>query len=389
MRRTRLTKLAALVLAPCCWAGCTTPDDEPAVYVYANTIEALEPMSEARFSHTATALMDGRVLVIGGILGSPAVLDADAYVAEVDILDPDTLRFERGAALALPRSQHSATLLADGRVVVLGGNAINEQGLSGPALAVELWDPADQVFTTVAELDTRLLFHCAVPIGNRDNTVLAIDECTPEGCVARRVDVDAGTVTPLDGLPIHRYGLDVDCALLPDGRVLLAGGADLGPNGELLPVSELEIYDPVAQTFEVAGPISNMFGEQSELAALGDGRFLLMGGAEGLPIGQIFTAEDQGFMPVGGDVVDRREHTLVTLADGRVLIVGGQLMDSPGFEFVSELDAYDPATGSFTSVGASIPGRSGHATARLADGTVLIVGGQADSGPLADAFLFR
>ena len=107
--------------------ACTSeePEEEPTI-VYADVVDTLEPMSEARFAHTATTLADGRVLVAGGILGPPSMFDVDASVAEVDLWEPTSASLERGASCAAPRTGHSVTLLGDGRVVVLGQQLLKD-----------------------------------------------------------------------------------------------------------------------------------------------------------------------------------------------------------------------------------------------------------------------
>jgi hypothetical protein len=75
-------------------------------------------MSEPRESHTATLLEDGRVLIIGGHRGRR---EGMVVHASAEIFDPRTGRFERAGTLAIPRHKHDAVRLADGRVLVIGG----------------------------------------------------------------------------------------------------------------------------------------------------------------------------------------------------------------------------------------------------------------------------
>src|SRR5262245_29379580 len=79
----------------------------------AGALVALPSMHEPRAAHTATTLLDGRVLIVGGL--------ASNATASAELFDPTTRRFSATASLRTPRASHTATLLADGRVLIAGG----------------------------------------------------------------------------------------------------------------------------------------------------------------------------------------------------------------------------------------------------------------------------
>jgi hypothetical protein len=380
---------AVLVCAcTCALLGCADEAPEQPIeshdHEYDDELEPTESLASARFSHAATLLADGRVLLVGGILGAPSQLDLAAFVAEVELFDPTSESFEQGAALASPRSWPSATRVADGRVVVLGGTTLNESTLSIPALAIEVWDPASESFSSAGELAAGgVLFHCAAPLGDE---VLVIDECYPGSCTPLRVSPDDGP-TALAGDPTYRYGIDVDCAPLPDGRVLLAGGIEIVDLLDV-PASYAEIYDPASESFEQVGPMSAAYGYQTKLVALDSGDVLILGApVDGGPLGQIYSPSTGEFTEVTGDGPDRAEHTLTLLGDGRVLIVGGVRSDT--LELAPGLELFDPATGGFQTLTTSFEPRKGHTAVRLDSGPVLIAGGQDALDHRADAYLFR
>ena len=95
------------------------------------------PLAEARSGHTATLLPDGRILVIGG-------WDGTQYRATAEIWDPATETFGPAGTLAQVRQKHTATLLPDGRVLVVGGwdtdNALGKDTLA----SAEVWRPSDR-----------------------------------------------------------------------------------------------------------------------------------------------------------------------------------------------------------------------------------------------------
>jgi hypothetical protein len=357
-------------------------DEEP--YVYLDELEPAESLASPRFAHAAVVLADGRALMVGGVRGAPSQLGVDAFVAEVELFDPSTEQFEQGAALSSPRSWPSATRIADGRVMVIGGTTLDSNSLSIPARDVELWDPAGESFAVIDQLPSGgVLFHCATPLAGG---VLVIDDCYPEGCTPLQIDPAAG-VTVLGGTPSYRYGLDVDCATLPDGRVFLGGSVEL-VDGYDVAVPYAEIYDPVSQSFELVGPMSSAHGAKSRLATLANGELLIFGDAvvDGA-LGQIYSPATGELRAVSAGVGNRVDHSMTVLADGRVLIAGGHRADAP--ELIPELDLFDPSTGEFTTLSPAFAPRWGHTATALGTGPVVIVGGRDGAGQRDDVYLFR
>ena len=130
-------------------------------------------MSVARAGHSATLFADGRVFIAGG--------DANG---SAEILDSNTFTVVEGS-LATARAEHSAALLLDGRVLVVGGRDSNGTDLS----SMEIFDPADQSFSSAGELRVgrvlphlRVLFDGKVQIigGNNDESMEVYDPVNRE-----------------------------------------------------------------------------------------------------------------------------------------------------------------------------------------------------------------
>jgi hypothetical protein len=101
------------------------------------TFASTGSMRDARLYHTATLLSDGRVLVAGGGGDYTNLL----FIASAEIYDPKAGTFSVTGSMADARTYHTASLLADGRVLVAGGF-----GAKGPLPAAELFNPKTGTF---------------------------------------------------------------------------------------------------------------------------------------------------------------------------------------------------------------------------------------------------
>lgn len=164
---------------------------------------------------------------------------------------------------------------------------------------------------------------------------------------------------------------------LSDGRVFVAGGRDIGPNGTIARASA-EIFNPSSGTWSSAGSMSVPRWDHTA-TLLTDGRILLAGGnsASGYAEGhtasaEIFDPSVEGFTSTGSMSVPRMNHTAVVLSDGRVLISGGR---SSNFNYLASAEIFDPATGAFSPAASPPEAKTGGFGVLLADGRVLVTGG--------------
>ena len=104
---------------------------------------------QGRAGHTATRLADGKILIIGGE-------NQSGPVGQSEIFDPASATFSSSGTLVVPRSDHSATLLSDGRVLVVGGR--NQSGLLN---STEIFDPATNSFSSGPSLNVARAGHSA------------------------------------------------------------------------------------------------------------------------------------------------------------------------------------------------------------------------------------
>ncbi len=119
-------------------------------------------MPEPRFNHTATVLVDGRVLLAGGFTYPPT-----SWVARAAVYDPATGTFARTGVMVTPRVGHKATLLPDGKVLLTGGQGSPTQSSTYVFLSsAEIFDPETGLFSPAASMPQTRLWHTQTPLGD-------------------------------------------------------------------------------------------------------------------------------------------------------------------------------------------------------------------------------
>jgi WD40 repeat protein len=168
---------------------------------------------------------------------------------------------------------------------------------------------------------------------------------------------------------------------LPKGKVLIAGGSSNSVGAEL--------YDPSTSTFGATGPMINP-GAYCTATLLPSGKVLIAGGinASASSNAELYDPSTGTFTATGSMVTPRENHTATLLPSGKVLIVGGDGDGGLNYE-LSNVELYDPNTGTFSSTGPLINDRMYHTATLLPNGKVLIAGGWAnDNGIYSSAELY-
>lgn len=354
--------------------------------------EATGPLNVARDAHTATLLPDGRVLVTGGRNPSWPSYALDS----VEIFDPATGTWSLGPPMSVPRAMHTATSLADGRVLVTGG--IRDQSGAGHASA-EIFDPTAQTWSHAGAMNEARSWHAATRLA--DGRVLVSGGWNGNGAAGTELyDPGAGTWRVTGDLVVRRYGHTM--TRLDDGTVLLAGGSNSGDLQDTLHVTEL--YDPAEGRSHRVGDAFDG-GVMQPATRLPDGGVLLTGGNGGGVGGSAVFGGGQRFDPHAhawirtAPMAGRRYgHTATLLANGHVLVVGGENQHSAyptlSYETLRSTERYDPANERWEGSADLDEARAGHTATALADGTVLVAGGDAVNGyyaatSLASAAIYR
>lgn len=293
-------------------------------------VSRIGSLPAGRSAHRATRVPPGSVVVSGGLV-------SEGDPRRVEVIDERTGLCTFGGAMSVPRVDHAAVALADGRVLMTGGYASGERAAFGISDSAEIWEPQSQTTRRLAE--------------------------------RMRMARAAHTMT-----------------LLADGRVLVVGGYTAAATYQLA-----EIFDPVTERFEAVAAGGDLRASHAAHAQP-DGRVLILAGETTPPGGNEITplASVLRFDPASGAFTQlaplaaaRTWSASVMVPDGRVFLFGGQ---SALPRYTASAECYDAASGGRPI--ANLDGeRALHTATRLADGSILIAGGEAWGGGYTNTLL--
>ncbi len=345
------------------------------------------------------------VLAVGSVVGGASLLPRPT-----GLIPPERGVFGPTGSLAIGRNGGAggltATLLRDGRVLVVGGSGRNAAGAFSVAPA-EVWDPATGSFSPAGTLATGREGHTATLL--RDGRVLVVGGVDDNGFVttAEIWDPATSTFSPTGSLSVGRG--EARAQLLSDGRVLVIGGNDGTAGGRRL---SAEVWDPGTGTWSLGDTLPE--SRYPDGVLLDDGRILVINRSFEDSIGSVFdpvTGESTDFSPWPDLPSPHMSIVATRLQDGRVLVMGGEeCVPQPEGSKTASIETavgsgsfctsvgntraaiWDPATSTFSSTGSLLEVRAQFKAALLADGRVLVVGGY-DGGstliPAAEVFELR
>lgn len=327
-----------------------------------------EPLNVTHFGHTATRLLDGRVLIAGG---ETATGRLDVTTNKVEVFDRTRRAFTLVAPMRVARTNHGSVALADGRVLVLGGKSNGAVQSSA-----EIYDPVSNSWSAVGSMAVARAKPTALRLA--DGRVMVVGGGAQVGAV-EIFDPATNQFTATGALQTSRA--EFSAAVLADGRVLVAGGRS-ATDADL---ASAEIWDPVSGTWAATGALK-IARSNATATLLGDGRIMLVGGAyrwsEVLAATEIYNPVAGTFSAGPSLLTARRGHAAVTLADGKVLALGGTGTYSRG---VTTIEQYDPALGYWREVGSTLTWMRDATGTALASGREVLMAGGID-GNVGEVF---
>ena len=337
-------------------------------------------MTFARFSHTATLLRSGKVLVAGGWAVASQVTTPTA-----ELYDPSTETWTVTGSMKTPRAFHVAVLLPSGKVLVAGGqrgsSPIQEARVipDGAIASAELYDPDTGTWTETADM----------PVGG--DSFAAIVLRSGKVFVTTRIPFSATGAAELYDPASGSWstiGSSVQlgsATILASGKVLVVGAYALSA----------ELYDPVTNAWRATGDM--MLPRTGHTATLlPSGKVLIAGGGDGEIRNRPYSTADV-YNPVTDTWTQARSMTTqhsggtgTLLPSGDVLIAGG-VTGRDGLGTRNSVDLYHPPTATWTALGVMGTVRSSFTATLLGSGAVLFAGGQGfsfASDPYASAEIY-
>lgn len=241
---------------------------------YLNSAEVYDPTTDKftsagrmvtpRSGHVATLLNDGKVLLAGGV-GT-----GWTFLTDAELFDPKTNTFAATGGMATARESHTATLLNDGKVLITGGHKGRRSAITIYTSA-EIYSPASGTFTAAGHLTVKRHKHDATLL--TDGRVLIVggsDERDGDGAYRDAEVFNPGNGTFIavkNNMNVSRYKLQGTTILLKNGKVLIAGGAD-----------RAEVFDPASNSFSFADGDMGTKRLFATATLLENGQVLITGG---------------------------------------------------------------------------------------------------------------
>jgi hypothetical protein len=330
--------------------------------------ESTGSLVNARSAHTATLLSNGKVLVVGGPYYHGPAGSAELY-------DPASGTWAATGSLTTVFYPETATLLPNGKVLVTGG----ENLFYSPTGSAELYDPASGTWTvtggpSIAHTSTTATL---LPNGKVLLAAGGYTNMTFHGssvAIAELYDPASGTWTLTGSLatPRDRH----TATLLPSGKVLVAGG-EYNTGNSLSNLASAELYDPASGTWTATGNLT--IARVAHTATMLPNGMVLAAGGYDNGSAELYNPASETWTLTGSLATARSRHTATLLPSHKVLVAGGFLMTA---------ELYDVNSGTWAATGNLGVARLDHTATLLPSKKVLVAGGQYGSDALASAELY-
>ena len=311
------------------YGSCTAGKDSAELYDSAlGTFASTATMTNRRYAQTSTLLQDGAVLITGGFSFDFSACDQDGTspaLSSAEIYDPSNGSFAPTGSMAEVRGGHTATLLTNGKVLIAGGDNIGGDVLPlvyfDGSVTAEVYAPATGLFTSTGNMVTPRVGQTATLLANGDVLIAGGWSASQNTSIAAAelYHPATGAFTPTGSMTSPRTGHTA--TLLPDGKVLIAGGAH---DRTLAESDSAEIYDPATGSFLATGSMAEKRCSHTA-TLLPNGTVLFAGG--GSIVAEIYDPSTGSFVLSGLTEFDRSGHSATLLQNGNVILIGGALFE--------------------------------------------------------------
>ena len=324
-------------------------------------------MLTARAYHSATLLPNGKVLVAGGYKGN-GYYDTESFNT-TELYDPATGTWSTAAPLITPRDKHSALLLPDGRVLVVGGESTTSPGgiqqRTFPT-AAEIYTPATNSWESIDALRKGRIAPGLVYLTRGPNAgkVLVVNGCVDNPCTVEILDLASHTTIPAAST-IRTYNtVGFSALMLTDGRVfVIDSGASAG-----------EVYDSTTNNWTSTPSLENAYNAHPP-TLLADGRVLTGSG-------DLYDPAANSWTHTGG-----RTNTTGCGGGVGISVSAGVAVFTKGCRYDVAGDAWSQLPSQPIGYDAGGPG-----VVRLGDGRILVTGGDIGNNtrtPINNAILYN
>jgi N-acetylneuraminic acid mutarotase len=350
--------------------GSSTLTNTPTAELYNSATETWTPtgnLNDGRVGHTATLLANGQVLVAGGNGNN----DSSVTLATIELYNPLSGTWIFTGPMIQAREGHTATLLPNGQVLLAGG-VTGTPSLTYLPIA-EIYDPVSRSDTPTGTMSTPRTGDSATLLPNGKVLVTGgRGNATGFSTNSAEVfDISTGLWSVTNALSVARFSHTA--TLMANGKILVTGGsADVSYIG----LSDTEIYDPTIApttgTWTNTGAM-NLARDNFTMTLLPNGLVLVAGGENSGPNysnAELYDPITGTWTITGSMNYARYSHTATLLPNGKVLVTGGggSVLGMPYTEL------YDPTAGTWTTNGVMNSGRLGHTATLLHNGKVLVAG---------------
>lgn len=322
-------------------------------------------LGSPRMEHSATLLASGKVFVVGGRSG------ANSYISSVEIYDTARNAWDQALPIMPARADHTATLLPSGKVLVAGG-----QNSAGYMTSAEIYDTASGAWSSAGNMGVGRARHTATLLESGKVLVVGGDDLGGPLASCEIYDPATNSWSTTGSLLTPRS--NHTASLLRTGELVISGGSD----GTVADLDSIEIFNPLTGDWQNSGSLADARTSHST-TMLPSGKLVAIEGSAAASA-EIFDPSTETWEVVTAPSVRRKSHSATLLVSSEVLVIGG---NGDG-NFLSSTESFDATSNTWRATASLAMGRSRHTATLLASGKTLVVGGDSASGPTSTVEIY-